>query len=379
MTAALSIALLFVAVAGLNGVGAQVPPIPMILSGQVIGAPDGYTVVARVGSYESQPSTVKDGTYVLTVGPPSAESYIDKPVRIFLEGVEANERVPFSPGVNALNHNLTFPQIPKGITLPAIYTGTIGITGSTLPSDAVLVARVGDYQSQAAQINGQRFTDLIIETKNERLIYTPVEFFLNGVPPVVPTNSVFEPGSRKSVNLVFDIIPSTAATPAPTPTATPTFTPTATATHTPTPTNTATPTNTPTPTQTHTPTSTPMPTATATFTPIPTVTPVPTDTPVPTATATHAPLPTDTPTPTSTPEPTTTAVPPTQTPQVVVVVVTATPGADADTPPSDTPTSGGCNSAGAVPVGAGAANLLFVVAPLGIIGGVRWRRRRKIK
>ena len=164
-----------------------------------------------------------------------------------------------------------------------------------------------------------------------------------------------------------------APTATPTPTATATFTPTATATHTPTPTNTATPTNTPIPTETPTPTNTPVPTATPTFTAIPTATPIPTDTPIPTATATHTPLPTDTPTPTSTPEPTATPVPPSQTPQVVVVVVTATPGPDA----SDAPASGGCNSVGRVSVGAGAMNLLLLVAPLGIIGGVRWRRKWK--
>jgi len=33
-------------------------------------------------------------------------------------------------------------------------------------------------------------------------------------------------------------------------------------------------------------------------------------------------------------------------------------------------------SVGVVPVGAGAVNLLLLVAPLGVIGGVRWRRER---
>ena len=160
-----------------------------------------------------------------------------------------------------------------------------------------------------------------------------------------------------------------APTPTPTPTATPTFTPTATATHTATPTNTATPTTTPTPTQTATPTNTPMPTDTPTVTPTPTDTPIPTNTPLPTETPTHTPMPTDTPTPTSTPEPTATPLSPTQTPQVVVVVVTATPDADA-------PSGGGCNSVGSVSLGAGAANLLLMVAPLGVIGGVRWGRKK---
>ena len=154
----------------------------------------------------------------------------------------------------------------------------------------------------------------------------------------------------------------------PAPTSTPT--PTATATATPT----STPTSTATPTQTATATNTPTPTATATHTPTPTatptstITPTPTDTHVPTATATHTAVPTDTPVPTSTTEPTATPVPPTQTP--IIIVVTATPS-------GDTPSGGGCNSAGEVPSGVAAANLLLVVAPLGIIGGVRYRRGKK--
>ncbi len=150
----------------------------------------------------------------------------------------------------------------------------------------------------------------------------------------------------------------------PQPTATPT--PIATDTPTPTATATATPTITPTPTNTPTPTATATHTPTATPTETPTMTPTPTETPIPTATATHTAVPTDTPAPTATPEPTATAVPPTQTP--VIIVVTATPGADAAS-------GGGCNSVGGVPVGAAMINLLLMVAPVGIIGGVRWRRK----
>ena len=128
----------------------------------------------------------------------------------------------------------------------------------------------------------------------------------------------------------------------------PTATPTPIATDTPTPTATATATSTP--TVTPTPTETATPTSTATPTETPTMTPTPTDTPVPTATATH------TPAPTATPEP------PTQTP--VILVVTATPSGDA-------PSGGGCNSVDGVPLGVGAANLLLMVGPLGLIGGVR--------
>ena len=155
--------------------------------------------------------------------------------------------------------------------------------------------------------------------------------------------------------------PAPTPTPTPMPTATPT--PTATATHTPTPTITPTPTQTATPTSTPTPTQTATPTATATITPIPTASPMPTPTPVPV----------------------TASEPPTQTPVVVVVVVTATPDPITPTPhviyitatpAPDAPSGGGCNSAGPMSAGTGAANLLLLVAPLGVVGGVRWRRRR---
>ena len=165
-----------------------------------------------------------------------------------------------------------------------------------------------------------------------------------------------------------------APTPTPTPTATATHTPTATATHTATPTNTPIPTNTATPTDTPTPTATATHTATPTATETPTMTPtpMPTDTPVPTATATHTVVPTDTPAPTATAvvEHTATPVPPTQTP--VIIVVTATPDAGAAS-------GGGCNAVGGVPIGVGAMNLLFILAPLGMIGGVRWGNRRNLR
>ena len=159
-------------------------------------------------------------------------------------------------------------------------------------------------------------------------------------------------------------------TPTPIPTSTATAPPTITPTPIPTATVTAPPTITPTPTQTDVPMSTAAPTTTATNTPIPTatpsstMTPLPTDTPVLTETVTHTPV------PTATPEPTETPVPPTQTPVIVMVVVTATPLADA-------PSGGGCNSVGVVPGGAAAANMFFVVAPLAVIWSVRFRRRRK--
>ncbi len=364
--AALLVVLMVGVVAGLDGVGAQVPPIPMIIAGLAIGVPDGAALEARVANYKSHPAIVEDGRYLLTIAPPS-EAYVGKPVRIFLESVEANEKTVHSPGRNLFHYDLTFPEIPEDLKMTEVYNGRIRVTGTNLPSDAILVARVGNYQSEPAKIDERTFNALIIETRDEQLVNVPVEFFLNGVSPSEPTHSVFKPGAKTSVNLIFAAIPAEAATPAPTYTPTPT----------PTPTNTATPTTTPVPTQTYTPTSTPTPTATVTFTPTPTSTPTSTDTPVPTATATHTPEPTDTPVPTSTPEP------PTQMPVVVVVVVTATPVPPTQTPviivvtatpEADVSSGGGCNSVDGVPLGVGAANLLLMVGPLGVpFAARRWK------
>ena len=165
-------------------------------------------------------------------------------------------------------------------------------------------------------------------------------------------------------------IPTATPTPSPTNTATPTHTPTA--TNTPTATSTFTPTNTPTltptPTNTATHTATPTNTPTATHTPMPTPTATFTPTHTPTPMPTHTPEPTSAPSPTSTPVPTATIAPPTQTP--VIIVVTATPEPDA--------ASSGCNSAGRLPLGAAAANLALLLAPLGILGGMKCARRRKV-
>ena len=161
-------------------------------------------------------------------------------------------------------------------------------------------------------------------------------------------------------------------TPTPTPTATATPSPTHTPTVTATPTNTATPTVTPTPTHTSTATSTPTPTAT------------PTPTFTATSTTTHTPTPTDTVTPTPTPTATpvvivVTATPglPTQTPIVVVVTEvprTATPAsAETQVPPSAP--GGGCGFTASMPLGTAAANLLLLVAPLGILGSMRYVSR----
>ena len=320
----------------------SVPPIPMIVSGFAEGAPDGYSVVARITHgvvvYETQPSVIEDGKYLLTVAPPHS-GFINGEVIISLEGVEAFERISHSPGANHFNFNLTFPEIPLATltptpvpVLPATYSGTITIAGIAVNEDMSLVAKVGDYTSPPAVIlESGEFLNLVILTDDDSLIGVPVEFFLEGEPSTPPAIGVFEPGKRQIVDLIFGSVP-------PTETPTPTETPVP-------PTATPVPTETPVP-----PTATPVPTETPTPVP-PTATPVPTETPTPVP-------PTATPKPTETPVPTNTAVP--------VVEVE----------PEEEP-SGGCLVASRITFGQAAANMLMLFAPLVMLGGAKYARRRK--
>ena len=140
------------------------------------------------------------------------------------------------------------------------------------------------------------------------------------------------------------------------------------------------------------PTPTPTPTLTPTITPTPTFTPSPSPAPTATSTPTPTSTPIRTPTPTATPivvviTATPVPLPPTQTPAVIVVTATPIPPPPtqtavavvvAATPTPDTAPSGGCNASGRIPLGSAVANMLLLVAPLGILGSVkgarRWRR-----
>lgn len=94
-------------------------------------------------------------------------------------------------------------------------------------------------------------------------------------------------------------------------------------------------------------------------------------------------------TPTPQPMPTATPVPPTPTPTAVPPTATAVPQAQTPTPSAPPPpgqqapsdgeedTAGGCGSVGPVSPGTAAANLLLMIAPLGLIAGIRNVRRRR--
>jgi hypothetical protein len=187
-----------------------------------------------------------------------------------------------------------------------------------VPQDAVLVARIGEYESLAAIIEGQEFKNLIVLPDDPALINSRVAFYLDGIESETPLRPViFTPGAVRTVNLIFNDYEN--ALPFPTPSPTPSRSPT------------------PVP-----PSSTPSPTATAT----------------PTITATPSPTP----------------VTPTATPRVIVEVVTPTTQQPTSTPE---PASGSCSATSAhIPSGAKAINLLSLIGPVLLPAGmIAWRRK----
>ena len=158
-----------------------IPQIPMVVTGEAVGVPDGFKVVARIvkgaAVYESEPGEVEDERYFLTVGPPDSR-FISEEIVFYLEGAEANERLQHAPGARQFNFSLTFEEIPVATltptpvpVLPATFAGTIVVAGQAVTSDMVLIVRVGYYESPPAAIldNGE-FVNLVIITEDEDLI-----------------------------------------------------------------------------------------------------------------------------------------------------------------------------------------------------------------
>lgn len=327
--------------------------------------PDGQAIIARVGDYESKPVIVSEGKYAaLSVA--AEASLTGQSISFFLGDVPADQTDTYQPhGIPVIKtgFDLTFSALPEPTPLPTpvstdsptpvstqpltpvqipdptpasaepmvFVSGLVFIRGtSEAPTDSILVARIGDsYQSQpaAAIATDGTYGGLVVDPGDTSFEGGEIRFFLNGIP--ARTTAVYESGKLERT---FDILFTDYPTPLPT--------------HTPVPTNTPipTPTNTPVPTPTHTPVP-------------PTLTPAPTQTPIPT------------------PVPTSTPIPPTSTP--VPTPVPATPTQSEPTPTASAPTeeSGGCFSVTQVSLLTGAVNALLMIAPLGLIFGLRSARR----
>lgn len=326
-----------------------------------------FCIVARIGtSYESFPTFVDQGRYTaLNLGPPD-KTYSKKLVTFHLVhgkwefkldpgmglkrwhfesvdlGIAAQETDTYTasdlPTVK-FGFTLTFSDLPQAtatptatitptpvMTNPAVYSGVVAVLDGQVPAKGILVARIGDYESVPAILDGDEFRNLVVLPTDLKLVGKAIEFFLNGVKS--NNTDIYESGSfNPNFMLLFQGLP----TPTPIP-----------------------PSATPIPTSTH------IPTPTAHIPPSPTLTAVP---------------PSATPIPTSTHIPTPTVIPSaTPTPEVAVVSPTAIP-------PTATPitgaVSGGCFAVkNESNIMTGAGNLLMFVGPLGLIAVLK---RRKTK
>ena len=236
------------------------PPAPTVYSGTATAGgapvPDGYRIVARVvanvGTYQSAPVTVRGGRYgSLEVSPPGV-AFSGRPVTFHLGDVQAMEtgtyRSTGRPEIKT-GFNLTFPSVPEPTptpppvpptptvkpvqALPGVFSGTIVVAGGTVPAEAVLVAKIGSYESLPASIQGESYRNLVVDPGDTSALGQPVEFFLNGVKS---RNDVsYESGmQRHDFDLVFTGLPTPTPTVTPVP---PTATPEPTATPTPVPTD----------------------------------------------------------------------------------------------------------------------------------------------
>ena len=205
---------------------------PAVYSGPIIVAggsvPEGATLVARVGGYESSPALIEREEYRNLVVAPKDGRLAGQQVEFFLGESRSETTDTFSSGAFKTGFALVFVGLPQPTPTP---------TATPVPTP------------------------------------TPT-------PPATPTPEPTVPPTPTPTETPVPPTPTPTPTPAPTPTPEPTAMATATATPTATP---VPPTNTPTPTATAvppTPAPTPVPTATPTATP--TSTPVlPTSTPTP--------------------------------------------------------------------------------------------------
>ncbi len=191
--------------------------------------PDGLPVIARIGDeYETEPVATKNGAAFLKIVPNFSNAE-GRSVDVYIDTVRIDQDMVYAAGARDLNRPVTIPNLsiptatPTSIPIrPAVYSGTVTIAGAKVQDGMVLIARIGNYESFPANLEGPNFTGLVIVTSDEDLVGQPVEFYLNGV-AATHSPGPFEPGENQWVDLVFLGVPTPvppAATPVP-PAATP--------------------------------------------------------------------------------------------------------------------------------------------------------------
>ena len=90
----------------------------------------------------------------------------------------------------------TKPTIDTPDTLkayPSIYSGTIVVAGTNIPKNAQLKAKIDDYITGPALIDGNNFQNLVISPGDVKYIGKPIIFILNGIQSE-PTKEIYESG-----------------------------------------------------------------------------------------------------------------------------------------------------------------------------------------
>ena len=233
---------------------------------------------------------------------------------------------------------------------PSIMNGRINIrNGGVIAIEAELVAKIGDYTSSAAALDGDSYSSLVILPPNRSYIGQPIEFFLGDTRASLTTPVFFFQDGVKRLDLTFTALPTATAEP------------------------------------TRVATSQALPTAAAEPIRVATSKALPTATADPTRVATSKALPTNDVPPTvvasPTARPTATITALAAEPTVENVVQSATPQVfiTAEAGDSQKPTAvGGCNAtAGHIGWATGLANVALLIAPIGLLAGARMNRRRK--
>ena len=223
--------------------------------------PDGLSIYAEVGTYQSEPVQVSNGSYASLNVNPVGGIFNNQTIRFFLDGVAAIETDTYRPsGVPVIksDFNLHFAQLPEPTPTPSpvptdtptpapipptpiatptptvaepmtFAAGLVIVTGGVLPPDATLTARIGNaYESAPSAIltsDGQ-FGGLVVDPKENSFIGQDVGFYING--QAARTTIPFESGGlRRQFDIIFTAdfsTPTPSPTPelAPTPTETPT-------------------------------------------------------------------------------------------------------------------------------------------------------------
>ena len=214
--------------------------LPSAYSGQIVvsggSVPEGAELVARVGSYTSPPAMIEGQGYRNLVVDPGDISMAGRAIAFVLNGVVAQTTHTYASGSHQHDFLLVFPPLPTPeptptptltptptptpeVALPSVYSGPLVVSGGVVPEGAELVARIGSYVSPPATVEGQEYSNLVVDPGDVSMAGREVAFILNGV--VAQTTHTYVSGSQNiDFHLVFPPLPT--PEPAPTPTAEPT-------------------------------------------------------------------------------------------------------------------------------------------------------------